>query len=244
MKTVKVGCSGWSYNHWVGVFYPEKTEKKNFLSFYSKFFDTVEVNSTFYHLPFTGYVKGWVRKVPKGFLFSVKLNKKITHVKKLVDASKNCELFLERIKPLKENNCLGPILVQLPPSLHRDTDLLENFFTQLPLNKYRFTVEFRHKSWFHHETFNILRKLGVAFCIISAPRFPEIVEVTTDFTYIRFHGKERWYSYNYTEKELRLWGSRIKEMDVEEVFVYFNNDFNGYAVKNALELKKIMKERN
>ncbi len=237
-KTVRVGCSGWSYDHWLGVFYPIGMKKKEYFNFYSKFFDTVEVNSTFYRLPFMNYVKSWVRKAPEGFLFAVKMHRKVTHVKRLVDVEEDCKVFLERIKPLKENGCLGPVLVQLPPSLHRNIDLLERFLSILPLDEYRFAVEFRHKSWLWSETFKTLRDWKVAFCIVSAPRLPEVTEVTADFSYIRLHGKKKWYNYNYSVKELSVWSERIRGMDADEVFVYFNNDVKGYAVKNAIELKK------
>ncbi len=240
---IRIGCSGWSYDHWIGILYPFGAEKKDYFNIYSKKFDTVEINSTFYRLPFPSFVAGWVKKAPKNFVYAVKVNKKVSHVKKLKGTGEDLSKFLSAIKPLKENGLLGPLLIQLPPSLKLNVKLLENFLSSLETGKYRYVLEFRHRSWFTHETYTCLEKYNVGFCIISCPRLPEEIRVTSNFSYIRFHGKHSWYNYNYTDVELRKWAEKIGEISetgARDIYIYFNNDFNGYAVKNAEKLKEIL----
>jgi len=238
---IRVGCSGWSYDHWVGLFYPEDAKRKDYFSYYSKYFDTVEVNSTFYRLPFKNFVLGWVNKAPKGFLYSIKVNRRVTHLKRLRNAEEDLENFLRRLDPLRERRLLGPLLFQLPPGLHFDIKLLEEFLSSLP-DGYRFTIEFRHKSWLKEEVYDLLEEYKVAFCIVSSPKLPDVVRITANFSYIRMHGKERWYDYCYSDEELRKWAEIVSKMhnDGYDVFMYFNNDPNAYAVRNALKMKELL----
>ncbi len=238
---IKIGCSGWSYNHWVGIFYPEETKKKDYFSYYSKYFDTVEINSTFYRLPFRNFVLGWAKKAPKGFLYAIKVNRRITHLKRLRNVEEDLENFLERLDPLKKEELLGPLLFQLPPGLHFDLELLESFLSSLP-DGYRFAIEFRHKSWLREEVFTVLERYKLAFCIVSSPKLPNIVKVTANFSYIRMHGKKRWYDYFYLDEELRNWAEIVSKIHDEgcDVFMYFNNDPNAYAVRNALKMKELL----
>ncbi|HDN02060.1 MAG TPA: DUF72 domain-containing protein [Candidatus Bathyarchaeota archaeon] len=232
LERFHVGCSGWYYRHWEGVLYPPGTDKSKYFEYYCKAFRTVEINSTFYKMPFRGYVKGWVRKAPSGFVYAVKMNRRITHENRLKDVDFILNDFLGRIKPLKDAGKLGPILVQLPPGLHRDDGLLERFLSILPRG-YEYAVEFRHRSWFEGEVLRLLERYGVAFCVVSAPRMPSMAESTCDFAYVRFHGVKRWYNYNYSREELQQWANRISKLPVQRVYIYFNNDPYGYAVRNA-----------
>ena len=238
---IRIGCSGWSYDHWVGLFYPEDMSRRDYFSHYSKYFDTVEINSTFYRLPFRNFVLGWARRAPQGFLYAIKVNRKVTHIKKLRGAEGDLANFLERLDPLKKKGLLGPLLIQLPPGLHLDVNLLECFLNSLP-NGYRFTIEFRHKSWLIDDVYRLLERYDVAFCIVSSPKIPVIVRVTTDFSYIRMHGRKRWYDYFYTDEELRCWADVVSGIHKEgrDVFMYFNNDPNAYAVQNALRIKELL----
>lgn len=238
---IRIGCSGWSYDHWVGPFYPIELERKDYFRYYSSHFDTVEINSTFYRLPFRNFVVGWVKKAPKGFLYAVKLNRRITHVKRLRNVEEDLKDFLERLSPLKEGGLLGPLLVQLPPGLHLNLDLLVEFLQVLPRG-YRFAIEFRHKSWLNEDVYRLLEENEVAFCVVSSPKLPVVVKTTADFCYIRMHGRKRWYDYFYSEEELRKWAEIVSKIHDQgcDVFLYFNNDPNAYAVKNALKMKELL----
>ncbi len=234
-----IGTSGWFYGHWYGNFYPEKLPKDRLLQYYARFFDTVEMNNTFYHLPKENTVKLWKDKVKKEFLFSVKASRFITHIKKLKNIREPLRLFLDRADLLKRK--LGPILFQLPPSFKRDDKVLDGFFKKLPKG-YDYVMEFRNESWFKKDVYEIMRKYKVAFCIASMPKLPVVSEITAPFSYIRMHGGTELYGSNYSRDELRKWASKVKRFLREglNVYVYFNNDAHGYAVKNALELKKII----
>ncbi len=236
-----IGTSGFSYNHWQGVFYPDGLSKSKWLEFYSENFDTVELNSTFYHLPKENTIKGWLRRTPENFIFSVKASKFITHVKKLKDAKESLNLFLQRAALFK--NKLGAILLQLPPSLKKDTILLKDFLSILD-KKYKYTIEFRNETWLSEDIFRILEEFNVAFCISDTPKYPYAEIVTADFTYIRLHGHTALYASEYTEKELKHYANLIKKWNLNGIyaFVYFDNDFEGYAVKNAKRLKELLKE--
>ncbi|MFQ6067633.1 MAG: DUF72 domain-containing protein [bacterium] len=237
---VIVGTSGWWYDHWQGIFYPPEMEPRDWFYHYTRSFDTVEVNSSFYRLPFENMVKGWAKKAPEDFTFTLKMWRRVTHLKKLKDVAKDLEIFFNRIKPLKP--CLGAILYQLPPSLKIDLGLLEKFLKTLPENLDQ-AVEFRHKSWLVEDTFSLLTKYNLAYCIISMPGFPELVRITSDISYIRFHGREILYGSSYSEEELVGWADKILDFfnqGVKRVYVYFNNDYNAYAVFNALRLKELL----
>lgn len=234
-----VGTSGWYYQHWYGPFYPAKLSKEELLPYFARSFNTVELNNTFYHLPKETTVKGWYKKAPKNFLFSVKASRFITHIKRLANLGDSLQVFLARMNLLKEK--LGPILYQLPPSMKKDSKALISFLKKLPKKK-RNTVEFRHRSWLDEETFATLKKFNVAYCIISMPNFSTVVRATSDFVYIRMHGGSSLYRSNYSQAELRQCASWVKKFlqDGLDTYVYFNNDASGYAVKNALALKKML----
>lgn len=232
-----LGCSGWYYGHWERLFYPEGLARNKWLEFYAKKFNTVEVNATFYHFPYPNMVKAWYDRTPKGFKFTLKANRMITHVKKLKDVKKLVDSFYRISDLLKEK--LGCILWQFPPSLKLNLERLENFCNDLN-TKYNNVIEFRHKSWYCEDVYKLLKKKKIGYCIVSAPRLPEDIQVTSKVAYMRFHGKSRWYAHNYSKKELQEWVKRIKKLKARNVYVYFNNDYNAYAVKNCLELKRLL----
>lgn len=236
-----IGTSGWSYKHWVERFYPKDLKPKDLLSFYAQHFPTVEINATFYRLPFEAMVKGWYKKTPDDFLFALKVSRVITHYKKLRDIEDAWHTYFNRLEILGKKR--GVFLHQLPPSLLKDIELLEKYLKFLPKNFYH-CVEFRHKSWFEDEVFKTLRKYNIAFCIISMPKMPVIFEVTAPFVYIRMHGSQSLYSSCYTEKEIKYWAGKIKKFLKQNlrVFVYFNNDTNAYAVFNAQRLKELLEK--
>jgi uncharacterized protein YecE (DUF72 family) len=235
-----VGTSGFSYSHWRGNFYPDSLAQKEFLAYYTKIFNTVEINSTFYHFPRESTLKKWRDSAQKPFLYTVKAHRSITHYAKLSNAASNVENFCRLTRILGDR--LGCVLYQLPPSLHKDLNLLESFLKVLP-REVRHVIEFRHSSWFQDkDVAALLRKYGVCFCIISAPGLPSVIEISASFTYFRFHGKEHWYSDNYTEDDLKWWAAQALKLlkDKLAVFAYFNNDFGGYAPANAKRLQELV----
>jgi uncharacterized protein YecE (DUF72 family) len=236
-KRVRIGCSGWNYRDWRERFYPKGLPARRWLEHYALSFDTVEVNNTFYRLPSRSAVEGWVRQTPAGFCFAVKSSRYLTHMKRLTDLGQGVERFYERIEPLIEAGKLGPVLWQLPGNFVRDDERLAGALGQLPPGRHAF--EFRHPTWFCTEVCELLRRHGVALVIGDSPeRSFQTHELTADWTYIRFHYGSRGRGGNYSERELETWKRRIARWRSSvEVFAYFNNDWNAYAVRNAIALK-------
>lgn len=234
-----IGTSGWHYKHWRGLFFPEKMAADRWLEYYSKYFNTVEINSSFYHLPLESTFTKWYQMVPSEFCFSVKTSRYITHLKRLQNAKEPFSTFANRAKYLQ--NKLGPLLYQLPPNFHQDNELLEVFLADLD-NKLKHVFEFRHRSWMEESTFNLLRKYNAGFCIFDMPGFSSPPEVTADFAYIRLHGKGELYGGSYPDTELSRWAEKIINLSVgkKEIYVYFNNDAKANAVQNALTLIKYL----
>ncbi|MBN3037846.1 MAG: DUF72 domain-containing protein [Candidatus Omnitrophica bacterium] len=235
-----IGTSGWYYQHWLGRFYPEDISKDKLLPYFAQSFNTVELNNTFYHLPKGPTVEGWCKKTPEDFVFALKASRFITHIKRLANLGDSLEVFLERTSLLNAKR--GPLLYQLPPSMKKDRKRLVSFLKKLP-RKLRSVVEFRHQSWLDDEIFKLLRRYNVAHCIVSMPDFPTVFEQTADFVYIRMHGGSALYRSSYTDKELKGVASSLNRFLKKglDVYVYFNNDAYGYAVKNALALKDILR---
>lgn len=236
MAKACIGCSGWQYPHWRGgVFYPAGLPQKEEFKFYASKLGTVEVNSTFYHLPKGSTWETWGERAPKGFIYAVKMSRYLTHMKKLVTPKEEWKRFYEGAKKLGRH--LGPILFQLPPSLHKDLSKLQGLVGVLP-KKERFAFEFRNESWYDDEVYSFLRSQNWAWAIISHPQLPLIFEVTADFVYLRFHGSKSLYSSCYSDEELHQFASRVKGWLKEgrDVYAYFNNDAEGNAPKNALSL--------
>ena len=238
MKPVRIGCSGWNYAHWRETVYPKGLPPRRWLEHYATLFDTVEVNTTFYRLPTRSAVAGWVEQSPPGFLFAVKGSRYLTHMKRLTDLGRGLERFYERIQPLVESPKMGPVLWQLPGNFHRNDERLAGALEQLPPGRHCF--EFRHESWFAPEVYELLRSHGAALVIGDHPQRPfQTLELTTDWTFIRFHYGSRGRRGNYSERELEEWACRIAAWRPEiDVYAYFNNDWEGFAVRNGLWLKK------
>jgi uncharacterized protein YecE (DUF72 family) len=236
VRPVHIGCSGWNYSDWRGRFYPEGLPQRRWLEYYAQRFPTVEVNSTFYRLPTRAAVEGWERQTPDDFVFTVKASRYLTHVKRLGEIGRGIELFYERIEPLRASGKLGPVLWQLPPTLRRDDGRLAAALARLPAGRHCF--EFRHESWFCEEIYELLRAHDAALVIGDSPqRLYQSHELTADWTFVRFHHGRRGRHGNYSATELETWRRRIAAWRRRvDVYTYFNNDWSGYAVRNALAL--------
>src|SRR3954452_7433190 len=242
MKPVHAGCSGWNYAHWREVVYPKGLPQRMWLEHYARLFDTVEVNTTFYRLPSRQMVAGWAEHSPPGFVFAVKASRYLTHVKRLTEMESGVERFYERIEPLVEAGKLGPVLWQLPPTFRRDDERLSSALAALPEGRHCF--EFRHETWFAPEVYELLRRHGVALVIGDHPQRPYGAhELTAGWTFVRFHYGARGRNGNYSDRELAEWAARITAWRKEvEVWAYFNNDWNGYAVRNGLTLERLLQK--
>jgi uncharacterized protein YecE (DUF72 family) len=242
MAPVHIGCSGWNYADWRERVYPRGLPPRRWLSHYATLFDTVEVNSTFYRLASRDAVASWVEQTPDHFVFALKASRYLTHVKRLADLDPGVARFYERIEPLVGTPKLGPIVWQLPANFHRDDERLASALDQLPAGRHAF--EFRHASWFVPEVYALLRDHDAALVIGDHPERPfQSHEFTTDWTLIRFHYGVRGRRGNYSETELRTWQRRISQWRRRyEIFAYFNNDWQGFAVRNALRLKAMLGE--
>lgn len=240
MTRIHVGTSGWTYDDWTGPFYPESIKGAERLSFYAERFDTVEVNATFYRLPFRGMITGWNRRLPPEFHLVLKGSRTVSHLKKLRDCESALTAFLERVAELLT---LKVILWQLPPSLHKDPQRLDQFLSALP-HKVRHAVEFRHDSWWDDDTADVLSRNRAAFVAISHPRLPNAVVPTTDFLYVRFHGLgRRLYDYDYSRKELLQWVEKLKpHLSRRELYAFFNNDVGATAPRNAEAFRALLEE--
>jgi uncharacterized protein YecE (DUF72 family) len=238
VRPIRIGCSGWNYAHWRERVYPKGLPTRRWLEHHATLFDTVEVNTTFYRLPKRSAVAGWVEQTPESFVFAVKASRYLTHLKRLTDMESGVGRFYERIEPLVDSGKLGPVLWQLPENFHRNDERLASALEHLPAGRHCF--EFRHASWFADEVYGLLRKRGVALVIGDSPKRPfQTYELTADWTFVRFHHGHRGRNGNYSERELEEWRRRIAAWRASvDVYAYFNNDWEGYAVRNALWLRK------
>jgi uncharacterized protein YecE (DUF72 family) len=241
VSEVRIGCSGWNYSHWRERIYPKGLPPKRWLEHYATLFDTVEVNSTFYRLPKVPAVQGWVEQSPPGFLFAVKMSRYLTHIRRLGGLETGIPLFYERIAPLAGSPKLGPVLWQLPPTYKRDDERLAATLAALPNGRHAF--ELRHPTWYVEEVYALLRARGVALVIPDSPKYPfRELELTTDWTFVRFHHGTRGRGGNYSDTEIAEWADRIDgwRADGLDVYAYYNNDWEGYAVKNGLRLRELL----
>jgi uncharacterized protein YecE (DUF72 family) len=209
-----IGTSGFSYPEWKGSFYPDNLPSKKYLSFYANQFPTTEINNSFYRTPNTKTVEGWYNEVPENFSFTLKLNQRITHMKKLQNVHEEMDLFLDVASHLAEK--LGTILVQLPPYFQKNAEALEAF-TSAYAKKARLAFEFRHISWMDAEIYTILRNHNCAWGVVEAEDREAIREITADFVYMRLRKGD------YTREELQAWGDWIKAQSVE-VYCYLKHD--------------------
>jgi len=231
-----IGTSGWYYGHWKNRFYPEKLPRTKWLEFYASHFDTVELNNSFYRLPSEAAFAGWTNASPDGFVFTVKASRFITHIKRLKDCREAVDTFTGRARMLGEK--LGPILYQLPPNVHRDDEALDSFLAGLPCD-IRHVVEFRHRSWLDERVLEILHKYNAGLCVFDMPSLSCPLRATADFAYIRFHGGGELYASCYSDEELAGWAERLADLAVnlKAVYIYFNNDAEAFAVRNAMTLR-------
>lgn len=233
---IRIGTSGWIYNHWRGLFYPADLPSSKWFSHYARYFDTVEINNTFYRLPPAATFDAWQRQAPPSFLYAVKANRFLTHMKKLQGPMEPIERLLSHVRRL--GALLGPILYQLPPHWRKDLRRLAEFFAVLP-DDLTHVLEFRERTWLAADTRDLLQARGVSICIHDIlPRHPRWV--TGRSVYLRFHGV-RYYG-NYRRDRLRRWAEWISAQanDGRAVYAYFNNDIGGHAVRNALTLKELV----
>ena len=233
-----MGCSGWVYPHWRERLYPKGLPQRRWLSCYAAHFDTVEVNSTFYRLASPSAVEAWLEQSPDGFIIAVKASRYLTHVKRLAMLDTGIKRFYERLGPLTRTEKFGPVLWQLPENFHRDDERLSGALKALPPGRHAF--EFRHPSWFTDEVYSLLSDHRVALVIGDDSTRPfQSLERTTQWTYIRFHRGNRGRGGNYSRAEIETWARRIAQWRRQiEVYAYFNNDWEGYALRNAELLKE------
>jgi uncharacterized protein YecE (DUF72 family) len=237
-RSLRIGCSGWNYRSWKDELYEGKPPRQ-WLQLYAQHFETVEVNNTFYRLPLRTSVARWVEETPPGFLFAIKASRYLTHVKRLTDLEAGLARYYERIEPLVRSPKLGPVLWQLPATFKRDDERLASALTKLPAGRHAF--EFRHPSWFTEPVYELLRAHGAALVIGDRPEVKDFQAhvFTADWTYVRFHYGSRGRRGNYSEAELEEWARRFEEWNRDlDVLAYFNNDWEGFAVRNALWLKR------
>jgi uncharacterized protein YecE (DUF72 family) len=251
MAELYIGTSGWAYSHWEEIFYPENLKSTERLKYFSQKFKTVEVNYSFYHLPRQSSYQKWYSQTPGNFLFSLKVSRFITHVKRLRGVREAWKGFLENALNLKEK--LGPFLFQFPSSFQATEENIKRLKSFLKLitkilnykaYSLKFSFEFRHQSWCGEKTYNLLKRYNTAWVIADSSRYPRVDMVTSDFVYVRLHGPEAIFSSKYTKRELKELALEIKKWlkKDKDVFVYFNNDILGYAIKNAKELLSLTGE--
>jgi uncharacterized protein YecE (DUF72 family) len=237
-RSVRIGCSGWNYQSWKDEFYEGKPPRL-WLQHYTQHFDTVEVNNTFYRLPLKTSVARWVEETPPDFLFSVKASRYLTHIKRLTDLKGGIERYYERLEPLVVSPKMGPVLWQLPSTFRRNDDRLAAALEAVPPGRHCF--EFRHASWFVEPVYDLLRAHKAALVIGDRPEVKsfQTFELTTDWTFVRFHYGSRGRRGNYSKSELEEWAHRFEEWSRNvDVLAYFNNDWEVFAIRNALWLKR------
>ena len=237
---IRIGCSGWVYRDWRGVLYPPRLPQARWLERYAEVFDTVEVNSTFYRLARPEVVERWVAATPPGFLFTVKASQYLTHFSRLRDLDRGVDRFYAGIAPLVGSPKLGPVLWQLPGRQERDDGMLLGALNALPSGQHVF--EFRHPSWFAPEILDVLRAHGVGLVVGDHPERPwQPLTVTAPVSLVRLHFGARGRRGNYSDTELAAWARRIAGLAEEaDVLVYLNNDWEGFAVRNARRLQRLL----
>ena len=241
VSNIHVGCSGWVYKHWRGILYPEGLPQRRWFERYAEEFDTVEINASFYRVPLGSTFEGWRDKAPPDFRYAVKVNRFVTHMKKLLDCEEEVDRFISLARQLGDK--LGPLLYQLPPSLHRNLERLDAFLGHLP-GDLEHVVEFRHKSWYDEEVLAALDKHHVGFVThdmkgLVSPRW-----ASGKAAYVRFHGAGGKYWGRYSDDALLEWTDWVLEQASvgRSVWCYFNNDIHGHAIDDARTLKSMVRQ--
>ena len=232
----RVGCSGWQYTHWKGDFYPRDLSQREWLEYYARSFDTVEVNNSFYKLPAEGVFAAWRARVPSGFVFAVKASRFLTHMKKLKDPEEPVTRLFARARELGRK--LGPVLYQLPQQMPRNDERLSNFLDVIP-RRMLHAIEFRHPSWYDPDVLRLLRGRNVALCLHDMPGSAAPRVATARFVYVRFHGATGRYDGGYPRETLDEWARWLKSTG-RPAYVYFNNDIGGHAPRDAVSLKSAL----
>jgi uncharacterized protein YecE (DUF72 family) len=237
--SVHLGTSGWTYDHWLDRFYPPEIPKKKWFEFYCSHFPTVELNASFYRIPKPAVVEGWEKRSPPGFVFSIKVSRLITHIKRLKNCRKEIDWFFTTFSGLRKK--IGAYLFQLPPTLKFDGELLRDFIPQLPRDT-PLVFEFRDSQWLNDETCAILDEYKAGFCIADRGDPATEKRVIGGLAYIRFHGYRVDYGGSYPDAVLRQWALWISAQRKKgiTVFAYFNNDRDGFAVQNCLKLREMV----
>jgi uncharacterized protein YecE (DUF72 family) len=240
LSAIYIGTSGWHYKHWKGLFYPAGMQQQDYLAYYLNFYQTVEINNSFYRLPTPETFASWRQAVPEDFVFSVKASRFITHMKKLKDPQASLSNFIQNVTALEEK--LGPILFQLPPRWHCDVARLRQFLQALPPGLL-YTFEFRDHTWYQEPVYELLRQYNAAFCIYDLEQHLSPVIVTTNFVYIRLHGPVGKYDGRYSDEVLNGWATAARRWATEDktVYIYFDNDIGGHAVVDSQRLTAMVK---
>lgn len=231
---IRIGCSGWQYQHWRGDFYPAELRQSDWLDYYARHFETVEINNTFYRLPEASTFTGWARRVPRGFLFAVKASRYLTHMKKLKDPTDAVARLFSRAARLRTS--LGPVLYQLPPRWPVNLERFTAFLAALPRRR-RHAVEFRDPSWYTPPVYAAMERYGIALCLHDMEGSASGRLAVGPFVYVRFHGAQK-YSGRYPDKTLERWAHWLaaERRAGRPVFAYFNNDVGGHAPRDAIRL--------
>lgn len=235
---VRIGCSGYYYRHWQGLWYPEDLPTSRWFAFYAERFDTVEINSSFYRFPTAATVRRWLKQAPENFVYAVKAPRLITHLKRFHDCTSLLDDFFGVLTGLGAH--LGCVLFQLPPSLHYSEQALAQLLTAMHPD-FRTVIEFRHAGWWRPEVVAAMRENRIGFCAVAAPGLPDELMATAPDVYLRLHG-DPWYAQDYGEAELKSWAARIQNVDAERTWIYFNNDAHAFAPANAMFLRRLLSD--
>ncbi len=238
---IRTGCSGYYNNHWKEIFYPETLPPDKWFEFYSRQFNSVELNTTFYRFPTVESFHKWYKKSPAGFLFSVKAPKLITHLKRFND----CEQLVSDLYSACEHGLrdkLACILFQLPSGIQYSKEKLQQIITCLK-PEFKNVIEFRHKSWWTKKVYDHLAENKITFCSVSHPDLPDTIIANTSTVYLRLHGIPEIFNSGYSDEQLaQLYGSILKKKKMKECYVYFNNTAGNEAILNAQQFQKLLQD--
>ena len=241
---IHIGTSGWSYKHWKDLFYPLGLPSTKWLGYYAGYFETTEINTSFYHLPAPDTVKKWMVQVPPHFMFCPKMSRFLTHMKKLREPEEPLERFFSIFAPMKK--VMGPVLIQLPPFLKFNWEVAAHFYAVLRKHyrSYSFVMEARHNTWLEDESLALMRKYEIGWVMAqSGVEFPYAEHVTARNIYVRFHGPGALYASSYTDEQLHSFALKFKHWEKKghEIWAFFNNDIHGYATGDARRLMEWVK---